>query len=84
MFERARRLTTWHYQWLILHEFLPALIGQPVVDDILANGRRFYNPRTDQAFIPVEFQMAYRIGHSMVRPSYRANLQATMAFPSSG
>ncbi len=81
MFEQARRLTTWHYQWLILHEFLPALIGQPVVDDILANGRRFYNPRTDQAFIPVEFQMAYRIGHSMVRPSYRANLQGDNGLP---
>ena len=81
MFEQARRLTTWHYQWLILHEFLPALIGQPVVDDILANGRRFYNPRTNQAFIPVEFQMAYRIGHSMVRPSYRANLQGDNGLP---
>jgi hypothetical protein len=31
-------------------------------------------PRNDKAFIPVEFQIAYRFGHSMVRPSYRANL----------
>src|SRR5262249_58158594 len=31
--------------------------------------------RTDGAFMPVEFQGAvYRFGHSMVRPSYRANL----------
>jgi len=73
VFERARRLTTWHYQWMILHEFLPHFIGQPVVDDILGRGRKFYRPAT--AFIPVEFQAAaYRFGHSLVRPSYRANL----------
>ena len=73
VFERARRLTTWHYQWMILHEFLPLFIGQSVVDDILANGRKFYRPST--GFIPVEFQAgAYRFGHTLVRPSYRANL----------
>jgi hypothetical protein len=72
LFRRARQLTTWHYQWMILHEFLPLFIGQAMVDDILKNGRRFYKP--DVPFIPVEFQgAAYRFGHSMVRPSYRAN-----------
>jgi hypothetical protein len=73
IFQSARQLTRWHYQWLILHEFLPLFIGQKMVDDILANGRKFYVPEV--AFIPVEFQgAAYRFGHSMVRPSYRANL----------
>jgi Animal haem peroxidase len=72
LFRRARRLTTWHYQWMILNEFLPLFIGQVMVDDILRNGQRFYKP--DAPFIPVEFQgAAYRFGHSMVRPSYRAN-----------
>jgi hypothetical protein len=45
-----------------------------VVDDILAKGRKFYTPFQDQAFIAVEFQIGYRFGHSLVRPSYRANL----------
>jgi len=73
VFEKARQLTTWHYQWLIVHEFLPHFIGQAMVNDILRNGRRFYRP--DVALIPIEFQgAAYRFGHSMVRPSYRANL----------
>jgi hypothetical protein len=73
VYERARRLTTWHYQWMIVHEFLPLFIGQAMVDDILRNGRRFYRP--ERAYMPVEFQGAcYRMGHSMVRPSYRANL----------
>jgi hypothetical protein len=75
VFARARRLTTWHYQWLVLHELLPALVGQALVDDILAGGRRYYRPQTGQAVIPVEFQAAaFRFGHSQIRPSYRANL----------
>ena len=73
-FHEARRLTTWHYHWMILHEFLPGFVGQSTVDDILAHGRKFYTPLDDQAFIPVEFQIGYRFGHSLVRPSYRANL----------
>lgn len=73
LFDRARRLTTWHYQWMVLHEFLPLFVGQAVVDGILQGGRRFYRPSA--GFIPVEFQgAAYRFGHSLVRPSYRANL----------
>lgn len=74
-YSQARRLTTWHYQWLILHEFLPLFVGQSMVDSVVRGGRRFYRPRKGEAFIPVEFQAAaYRFGHSMVRPSYRANL----------
>jgi hypothetical protein len=72
VFERAQRLTRWHYQWMIVHEFLPLFIGQELTDRILFRGRRFYRPRV--AFMPVEFQgAAYRFGHTMVRPSYRAN-----------
>jgi hypothetical protein len=73
IYREARRLTTWHYQWMVLHEFLPLFIGRTLVSDILARGRRFYRPAV--GFMPVEFQGAcYRFGHSMVRPSYRANL----------
>jgi hypothetical protein len=72
VFDRARRLTRWHYQWMIVHEFLPLFIGQERTSKILRYGRRFYRPRT--AFMPVEFQgAAYRFGHTMIRPSYRAN-----------
>jgi hypothetical protein len=73
VFREARRLTTWHYHWLILNEVLPLFIGRDLVEDILFRGRKFYRPSV--GFIPVEFQgAAYRFGHSMVRPSYRANL----------
>ena len=76
IFSTARRLVTWHYQWIIVHEFLPQIITFGITQDILAHGRRFYRPAAGQHFMPVEFQGAcYRFGHSMIRPSYRANLR---------
>lgn len=85
LFNEARRQVTWHYQWIILNEFLPLTIGQERVDEIMRNGPRFFriDDRTqDPLFrnskgdplIPVEFAVAaYRFGHSQVRPSYRLN-----------
>jgi hypothetical protein len=82
IYASARRLVTWHYQWIIVHEFLPAIIGAPLVSDILSRGRRFYRPAPGAQSIPVEFQgAAYRFGHSMVRPSYRANLAGDSGLP---
>lgn len=80
-FAAARQLLTWHYQWIILHEFLPEVAGQAVTARVLAQGPRVYRPRPDDAFIPVEFQLAYRMGHSMVRPSYRANFTGNGGAP---
>ena len=81
VFAEARKLTTWHYQWIVLHEVLPSFIGQAMVDDILRRGRIFRRDEDDVA-IPVEFQgAAYRFGHSMVRPSYRANLHGDRGAP---
>jgi Animal haem peroxidase len=74
VFTEARRRVTRHYQWIVVKEFLPQIVGQAVLDDIFRNGRRFFRPARG-AGMPVEFQgAAYRFGHSMVRPSYRANL----------
>ena len=42
IFKMAQRQVRWHYQWIILHEFLPLTIGQERVDDILKKGLRFY------------------------------------------
>lgn len=73
VFAEAQRIVRWHYQWMIVHEYLPLTCGEPIVDDILTHGRRFYKWR-NEPFIPVEFSVAaYRFGHSQVRPSYRAN-----------
>lgn len=79
LFEKAQRLVRWHYQWLILHHFLPAIAGHDVVDAVSKEGRRFYRP-AHIPFIPVEFSVAaYRFGHSMVQPRYGIN-DETRAF----
>jgi len=74
VFDTARNQTRWHYQTMILTQFLPQVVGQGLVDDIRRNGRQHYRPGNNQVYMPVEFQTgAFRMGHSMVRPSYRAN-----------
>ena len=80
-FNEAQRIVRWHYQWMIVHEFLPLTCGEQVVQDVLTNGRKFYNWRHNP-FIPVEFSVAcYRFGHSQVRPSYRANFDGDNGNP---
>lgn len=69
-FQEAQRLVRWHYQWLVLHEFLPRLVGRATVED--AVDRLPFRFADDRAFMPVEFSAAaYRFGHTQVRPGYR-------------
>ena len=83
IFKMAQRQVRWHYQWIILHEFLPLTIGQERVDAILKRGLRFYEVDIkNDPLIPIEFSVAaYRFGHSQVRPSYRANFGPTGGSP---
>jgi hypothetical protein len=89
LFQLARRMVQWHYQWIVVHEFLPVTIGQERVNDILRRGLKFYNPndtqlrnRRGEPQIPVEFSVAaYRFGHSQVRPSYRLNFGSDTGVP---
>ncbi|HEY0426518.1 MAG TPA: peroxidase family protein [Pyrinomonadaceae bacterium] len=75
MFEEARRRTIRHYQWIILHDFLPKLVKKEVLEDVIKNGNKFYYPTDDDVFIPLEFSVgAYRAGHSMIRNTYNWNL----------
>jgi Animal haem peroxidase len=73
VFEDARRATTWHYQWVILTEFLPLLVGPELVGELLEGGTTLFEPG-DDPYIPFEFaDAAYRYGHSQVRDAYRVN-----------
>jgi hypothetical protein len=73
LFRRVQRDVRWHYQNIVVHDFLPRLLGEERVGRILKEGPRFYRPR-NEPFIPVEFSVAaYRFGHSMVRESYDVN-----------
>jgi hypothetical protein len=89
LFKEAQRLVRWHYQWIVVNDFLPRIVGQDVVDDILrlesypiGAGQtagiikpRFLFYRPEKApYIPVEFSVAaYRFGHSMIRTGYHIN-----------
>jgi hypothetical protein len=71
VFDEARRALAWHYQWLIVNEFLPGLVGAELVDELRRDGPRFYRPE-GEPFVPVEFaDAAYRYGHSQIRQLYR-------------
>jgi hypothetical protein len=74
-FEQARQTTIQYYQWVVLHEFLPHIVGQDVLDATLAAGPRLYKPdNPNWPMTPVEFSVAaYRFGHSMVRRAYELN-----------
>jgi hypothetical protein len=72
VFESAVRETQWHYQWVILHEFLPSLVGQSLVDEVAIEGPRWFPP--GEVFIPLEFaDAAYRYGHCQIRHEYLVN-----------
>jgi hypothetical protein len=80
VFESARRLARWHYQWVVIHDFLPAIVGQTMSDSVYKEGSKaptinikYYKPTNPggRSFIPVEFAVAaYRFGHSITRPRY--------------
>lgn len=73
VFASAQQLVRWHYQWIIVHEFLPIIADHTVVRDVERNGPRFFKPR-GRPFIPAEFAVAaFRFGHPTVRSSYRIN-----------
>jgi Animal haem peroxidase len=74
-FEEARDLVIWHYQWIVLHDFLRRILDNRQLDAVLQEGRRFYQFYPEPGpFIPVEFSAAaYRLGHSMVRAVYDYN-----------
>jgi hypothetical protein len=73
LFDEARRITTWHYQWIVLFDFVERLTEPGLIRRIKHEGRRFYRFRS-KPFIPVEFSAAaYRLGHSMVREVYDHN-----------
>jgi hypothetical protein len=86
-FEKIQQKVRWHYQWVVVNDFLKTICGEEVVEDILPDfGKKkpiwklkpnlsIFKWRNDP-FMPIEFSAAaYRFGHSMVRPIYRLNTE---------
>jgi hypothetical protein len=72
VFIEARDLAIRHYQWVLLHDFLPRIVGDEMIKTVLQE--RSFLARTQQQFMPVEFSAAaYRFGHSTLRPQYNIN-----------
>ncbi len=72
LFRRARQSVCWHYQWIVVDDFLPRVVGDDMTKSVL-RARRCFQPGREP-FIPVEFSAAaYRFGHSLVRDSYDIN-----------
>ena len=73
VFEEAARQLRWHYQWCVLHEFLPSLVGHTLAHQVLNEGPQWFRPENG-AFIPLEFaDAAYRYGHCQIRHRYLLN-----------
>jgi len=72
VFDRARITLTWHYQWVVVHDFLPRLVGPDLVEQVLSEGGRWFAPEPGEGYIPLEFaDAAYRYGHGQIRHTYR-------------
>ena len=73
-FREARRVLRQHYQHIVVHDFLKRIAEPAIVDDVVVNGNRWFNPYAEPFFMPIEFAVAaYRFGHSMVRGAYDFN-----------
>jgi heme peroxidase len=90
-FASIQQAVRWHYQWLVLHDFLERIVDKTTYNEVLPHLKkrsdvvrnppelRFYKPRSG-AFLPIEFSAAaYRFGHSMVRRQYRLNTRSPHA-----
>lgn len=83
-FPRVQQEVRFHYQWVLLHDFLPKVVSAGVLEEVVPKTKngdlvidksklRFFHYR-DSAFMPLEFSVAaYRFGHSLIRPGYRLN-----------
>jgi hypothetical protein len=79
-FDETRRRVRWHYQWVVLRDYLPRICGADLIAKLLEieDGEpryrlRFYRP-IKHAYMPIEFSAAaFRFGHSQIRSAYRLN-----------
>jgi hypothetical protein len=78
-FQDVRDQVRWHYQWILVNDFLPTILDTQTYRSVFPDPFRYVTtiPRlreNDLELMPVEFSVAaYRFGHSMIRPQYKLN-----------
>src|SRR5215469_10396096 len=78
-FDAVRQQVRWHYQWMLVTDYLPTIVNNETYRSIFADPHEpdhrlpeLQNGRLNR--MPVEFSVAaFRFGHSMIRPQYRLN-----------
>jgi hypothetical protein len=82
LMQECQRVVRWHYQWIVVHDFLERIAGKATAQAVLKPGtattpptvERLFFDWVNDPFMPVEFSgAAYRFGHSMIRPDYDLN-----------
>jgi hypothetical protein len=81
IFAAAQRIVRWHYQWMVMHDFLRRTVGEDMLGQVFIETdgkppqtRRDFYTWAHDAYMPVEFSVgAYRFGHSQVRGAYKLN-----------
>src|SRR2546428_2907928 len=87
IFAEAQRQVLLHYQWAVMTDFLPAVVGQETLAAVfpMRGAHRETRPtfyKSCTTSMPVEFSVAaYRFGHSMARPIDRINTAGAAPLP---
>jgi len=79
-FEDVREQVRWHYQWVLVNDFLPKIMDEQTYRNVFPDSHTAVlaipklHIQNGLELMPVEFSVAaYRFGHSMIRPQYRLN-----------
>ena len=74
VFGTALRLMRWHYQWMVLREYVPLMVGDDLARDVCEKEPLLWT--RGPIFTPLEFTAGvFRVGHAQVRSTYDVNAQ---------